>query len=180
MEERVANIQINKAGGNAGKDSKNYRISLPSLWMKQLGIDEDNREVSIQFDGEAITIRKKGHTEYDAFYKEVKKLNHEVAALFFYHGDNLCTKICVDWTTKRIAIKNETEDPLLTAFGVDQQPTWGDYEAFLQERCIPKTRDGIQFYLREQGLESYDPFEIIRRTEGRMAEDHHWIKIVEG
>ena len=63
---------------------------------------------------------------------------------------------------------------------MDQQPTWAEYEAFLQERCIPKTRDGIQFYLKELGLESYDPFEIIRRTEGRMAEDHHWIKIVEG
>jgi len=180
MEERTANIQINKAGGNTGKDSKNYRISLPSLWMKQLGIDECHREVSVQFDGETITIQKKGYTEYDAFCKETKKLNHNLAVLFFYHRENLCTKIGVDLTAKRIAIKNEIENPLLTAFGVDQQPTWADYEAFLQERCIPKTRDGIQFYLRELGLDSYDPFKIIRRTEGRMAEDHHWIKIVEG
>ena len=106
MEERTANIQINKAGGNAGKDSKNYRISLPSLWMKQLGIDECHREVSVQFDGETITIRKKGYTEYDAFCKEKKKLNHDVAILFFYHGEHLCTKICVDLTAKQISKQN--------------------------------------------------------------------------
>ena len=39
MEERKAHIQINKAGGTAGETSKNYRISLPSLWMKKMGID---------------------------------------------------------------------------------------------------------------------------------------------
>lgn len=180
IEERTANIHINKAGGTAGETSKNYRISLPSSWMKKLEIDENNREVSIQFDGEAITIRKKGTTEYDMFRMEAKKMNHEVTILFFYSGDTLCTKICADNTAKKIAIKNETDDILLTAFGVNRQPTWDDYTEFLKERCIPETRDGIRFYLKELGLNSYEPLEIIRKTEGRMAEDNHHIRIVEG
>ena len=180
MEERKANVHINKAGGTAGETSKNYRISLPSLWMKELGIDEENREVSLQFDGEAIVIRKASASEYAVFRMEAKKKAHELTVLFFYSGDVLCTKICADITAKKVAIKNETEDILQTAFGVEQKPNWGEYMDFLQERCIPKTRDGIQYYLKELGLEVYDPLEIIRKTEGRMAEDNHWIRIVEG
>lgn len=180
MEERIANIHINKAGGTAGETSKNYRISLPSVWMKKIGIDEENREVFIQFDGEAIIIRKKGETEYDAFRMDAKKRNHELKVLFYYSGDVLCTKICADHTVKKIVIKNEINDILLTAFGVEEYPNWADYMDFLKERCVPKTRDGIQFYLKELGLEAYDPLEIIRKTEGRMAEDNHWIRIVEG
>lgn len=180
LEERIANIHINKAGGNAGKLSKNYRISLPSAWIKALGINEEDKEVSLQFDGEAITIRKKGAMEYDAFLMDAKKRNHELTVLFYYNSDILCTKICADKTAKRLAIKNEVDDILLTAFGVEENPKWNDYIDFLHERCIPQTRDGIQFYLKELGLETYDPIKIIRRTEGRMAEDNHWIKIVEG
>ena len=180
MEERKANVHINKAGGTAGETSKNYRISLPSLWMKELGIDEENREVSLQFDGEAIVIRKASSSGYDIFRMEAKKKSHELTVLFFYSGDVLCTKICADITAKKVAIKNETDDVLQTAFGVQLQPDWAEYIDFLQERCIPKTRDGIQYYLKELGLEVYDPLEIIRKTEGRMAEDNHWIRIVEG
>ena len=30
---------------------------------------------------------------------------------------------------------------------------------------------------RSVGLEEYDPLEIIRKTEGRMAEDQQWIRV---
>ena len=52
-------IMINKAGGNAGKNSLNYRMSIPSVWAKTLGIAEENREVVAYFDGETLTIKKK-------------------------------------------------------------------------------------------------------------------------
>ena len=162
MEERKAHIQINKAGGTAGETSKNYRISLPSLWMKKMGIDEENKEVCIQFDGEA------------------KKKKHPLTVLYFYYEDTLCTKICADYQTQKVAIQNETKDVLRRAFGVEAYPTWTDYMDFLRERCVPETRDGISFYLKELGLEVYEPLEIIRKTEGRMAEDNHWIRIMEG
>ena len=107
MEERIANIHINKAGGTAGETSKNYRISLPSSWINKLGIDEENKEVYIQFDGEAITIRKKVLTEYNTYRVNAQKTNHNLKILFFYSSDVLTTKICADYTAKKVVIKNE-------------------------------------------------------------------------
>ncbi len=36
----------------------------------------------------------------------------------------------------------------------------------------------MKLQLEEIGLPFYDPFMIIEKTEGRMAEDHFWIRIV--
>lgn len=57
-ESRTRNIIISKAGGTAGAESKNYKISLPAPWIAEMGITEDNRKVTISFDGEKITIEK--------------------------------------------------------------------------------------------------------------------------
>ncbi len=180
MEERQAKILINKAGGNASALAKNYRVALPSVWMNALGIDEDHREVTLQFDGEAITIRLQAPDGYAAFLQNARQIRHDLLVLNFYDGDSLTTKICADQTAHTLAIQNHSEDPLRTAFGVKQAPTWQEFEEFLESRCIPRHRDGIARYLDELQLDRYDPLSIIRKTEGRMAEDHHWIKIVEG
>ncbi|MED9969369.1 MAG: hypothetical protein UFA98_05070 [Ruminococcus sp.] len=50
---------------------------------------------------------------------------------------------------------------------------------FLEERCIPRTRDGLKYYLDAIGVDEYNPFEIIKKTQGRMAEDHQWIELSE-
>lgn len=52
------NIMINKAGGNAGKDSVNYRVSLPAEWIKNMGITLEDREVELVYENNMITIRK--------------------------------------------------------------------------------------------------------------------------
>lgn len=180
LEERFANIQINYAGGNASKNAKNYKISLPSSWIKKLGINEKNKGVFIQFDGETILIRKKESQEYKVFKSMALNHGHNFVILHFYHEDVLCTKICADYTIKRIAIQNEVDDIFLTAFGVNGSPSWNDYEDFLKDRCIQKDRDGMKFYLKELGLEEYNPLEIIRKSKGKMAEDKYWIKILWG
>ena len=179
MEERRASIHINKAGGTASEGSKNYKISLPSSWIKALGIDEENKEVALLFDGEAITIRKNAKTNYDSFRINAVKKGHSFAVLYFYNKNKLCTKICADYTSKMLAVENMTEDVLLTAFGVEKSPSWAQYEAFLCDRCIPKERDGIKLYLRQLGIDKYDPLDIIRKTKGKMAEDDFWINIEE-
>lgn len=58
MEERKAKILFNKSGGTAGKGGITNRITLPTKWIKEMGLTEDNREVFISFDGEKITIQK--------------------------------------------------------------------------------------------------------------------------
>ena len=65
------------------------------------------------------------------------------------------------------------------AFGVRELPTWDDFMEFLEDRCIPRERDGLRYYLEALGLDEYDPLAIVQRTEGRMAEDHQWLKIEE-
>lgn len=57
-ESRNYKIAIGKPGGTAGRGAKNYRISLPTSWMKEMGITEEDRNVKISFDGNKITIEK--------------------------------------------------------------------------------------------------------------------------
>lgn len=57
-EERKAAVSITNAGGTAGKNSKRYRITIPSSWAKEMGVSEESREVVISFDGIEMTIRK--------------------------------------------------------------------------------------------------------------------------
>ena len=58
IETRKRRLMINKAGGTAGKDSVNYRVSLPAPWVKSMGLNENDRELKLEFDGEKIIIKK--------------------------------------------------------------------------------------------------------------------------
>ena len=86
-EERTANILINKAGGNAGPDANGYRVALPSAWMKALGISEGSRTVTLQFDGESITIRRPAVSDYDAFLANARSSAHALLILYYYGGE---------------------------------------------------------------------------------------------
>ena len=52
------NIMINKAGGTAGKNSVNYRISLPANMIKELGVNEEDRTVTVRYEDKKIIIEK--------------------------------------------------------------------------------------------------------------------------
>ena len=52
------NIMINKAGGNSGKETVNYRISLPAEAVRMLGVTKEDRKVILEYDEEKITIKK--------------------------------------------------------------------------------------------------------------------------
>lgn len=56
--EAKRNIMINKAGGNSGANTKNYRVSLPADMIRELGITEDDRSVILTAENGVITIRK--------------------------------------------------------------------------------------------------------------------------
>lgn len=53
------NVIVNKVGGNASPKSRNYKISIPTAWAQAMGIDPENRRVTMSFDSEhqQITIR---------------------------------------------------------------------------------------------------------------------------
>ena len=95
----------------------------------------------------------------------------------YMNRDELCTVILVDFLNQKILIKNETDELLFRAFGVKEKPTWEDFEYFLEDRCVPRTRFGMKEILKDYGLDFYDPLAIIEKTGGHMAEDHQWLKL---
>ena len=54
------NVIFNKAGGNAGKESYSYKISLPANIIHGLGIEKDDRGVILEWDEEnkRLTVTK--------------------------------------------------------------------------------------------------------------------------
>lgn len=177
MEIRRTNIIINNAGGNSGGNSLNYKISLPSKWMNELGITKENTHVEISFDGERIVIEQV--LSVKKFIKRGLESRHIMKQLNFYNENELCTTIFADFTDKALKIKNENCPAVLLAFGNNNMPTWKDFVYFLEERCVPRSRDNIRHYLNELELSEYNPLDIILKTEGRMAEDKQWLEVVD-
>lgn len=58
MEQRKNKIIVNKAGGTASKGSESFRISVPTVWVKALGLSKENRDIILSFDGEKIIVEK--------------------------------------------------------------------------------------------------------------------------
>ena len=95
-----------------------------------------------------------------------------------YMLDNeLCTIIDVNEKTHEIRIKNYCTNYLNCAFGKIENPTYEDYQDFLESRCFPKTRDKMKIMLYMLEIPYYDPMLIIEKTKGRMAEDDFWLDI---
>ena len=97
--------------------------------------------------------------------------------LYYMHNQKICTIIDVDEVNQKVKIKNYTNNIMFRAFGINTKPTIEDYNEFLKSRCFPETRDKLKLILKDMNLPFYDPFLIIKKTEGRMAEDNFWIRI---
>ena len=97
--------------------------------------------------------------------------------LYYMHDDMICTVIDVDDLAGRVEIHNYTANLLLRAFGKNTAPTYEDYEEFLESRCFPRTRDKIKLELARLDIPFYDPRLIIEKTQGRMNDDHFWIRM---
>ena len=129
--------------------------------------------------------RKKKFTEKDAERMArmrdhgvgLQKIADEFGTSRQVIGRYPCTVIDVDFLDQKVSIQNKTADMVHRAFGVTENPTWKDFEAFLRERCFPETRGNKKELLRQLGLTDYDPLQIIEKTRGRMADDEQWLKI---
>ena len=97
--------------------------------------------------------------------------------VWYMYEHLVCTIIDVDELNREIEVKNYTADPLFRAFGAKLEPGYEDYEAFLESRCFPRTRDKMKLQLKMMDLPFYDPIMIIQKTQGRMADDHFWLKV---
>lgn len=97
--------------------------------------------------------------------------------LWYMHGQTVCTIIDVNEMKREVHIQNYTDNLMFRAFGVEENPDYKMYLEFLESRCFPRSRDKMKLILKELDLPFYDPFMIIEKTAGRMAEDDFWIRI---
>lgn len=177
MDKRFANVIINNVGGNSSTNAKGYKISLPTSWIKELNINKNNRRVELIFDGEKIIIQPVQSLEN--FIQQKKTLKHKLIIINYYDKEFLCSTIAADFSDKTIKHKDFTDDLIKTAFGINQNPNWIDFENFLKERCIPKSRAGLREYLDSINIDHFDTLEIIKKTHGHMAEDNMHIEFEE-
>ena len=177
MERRSVKIMKRKAGGTASAGAVKYAVNIPAGWLSRMGIEKDER-VEMYFDGEKIVVRPGAGTNMQQFRKNAQEKNHCLKEYQLYDADLLCTVILADFTAEQVCVENKVDSILDTAFGVNKAPAWQDFLDFLADRCIPKTRQGLQHYLDAVGVPEYDPVQLVEKTQGRMAEDHKWLKII--
>lgn len=109
-------------------------------------------------------------------HKVIAEAMERTRVIYVYMDrDEPVTLIDVSNAIQRIKIINFTDDLINRAFGIRTKPTWEDYEAFLESRCMPRTRYGIREELENMGLDFYDPILIIEKTAGRVYEDSQWL-----
>lgn len=149
------------------------------------GIAMDKKELVILLYRQKLSIRKIADrvgistgSVCNILNENREKLNMIVRMKYMYR-DQCCTEIEADFTDKKIRIRNTTDDVFRRAFGNNLTPDWEQFEQFLEERCFPRSRHGMKLILRDMGLQSYDPWQIVHITQGRMAGDQHWISFEE-
>lgn len=57
--ERILNVTFNKSGGTSSRNGVTTRLTLPTSWVKELGLTEENREVIAKLEDGKITIEPK-------------------------------------------------------------------------------------------------------------------------
>lgn len=88
----------------------------------------------------------------------------------------ICTRMYVNFKEEKIKIKNYTDKLLFRAFGVVENPTWQDFEFFLDDRVFPRSRGDAKDLLKALDLPFYDPLCIAEKTKGRVAEDPQYLE----
>lgn len=76
---RKCKLNLYNPGGNARGNAQGCKLTIPIIWIKELGLNENNRYVNIEFDGEKIVITPEKKQlifdsleEFAKFYSEKK------------------------------------------------------------------------------------------------------------
>lgn len=55
---RKAKVLFSKSGGTASKNGITNRVTIPTVWVREMGITKDDRDVVLKFENGIITIEK--------------------------------------------------------------------------------------------------------------------------
>ena len=72
-------------------------------------------------------------------------------------------------------IKRYTLHPVKQIFYADKITRF-EFGGILEDRCWDRHRPDIQKIMSLLGLDEYNPYEICKRTHGRMYQDHIWFR----
>lgn len=93
--------------------------------------------------------------------------------------ETLVADIWFNLSTGKIEYKTYTDVLYKKPFGVKENPTIRDLDAFIESRCFPRERYNCQDLLEAMGLDHYEPYAIIKFTQGNCKEDHLYLRYVE-
>lgn len=163
LEKFAKKINDNRGAGRKNKLNKNQIKEIEALLEKGMTLTE----VARVYDTSRQII--------DKYVNQPIEKNCTLR-MTYMNGTKPCTIIDVDFINEKITIKNRTDDILHRAFGVVEEPTWQQFQEFLEDRCFPETRGNLKAILKEMNISSYDTLQIVEKTNGRTAEDNLWIK----
>lgn len=170
-------VELYEEGRGVSELAKEYGVSRQTM---SFYVHDVSCEMEIYAaDKESSVIReytywRKLNREFSVSAEELEKCRMRME---YMSGKEVFTSILVNFCDERIHIKNFTEHPLKCAFGIKRNPDWDDFQEFLEERCVPRTRDHMKIVLKDYGLDFYDTLSIIEKTGGRMAGDQRHIMI---
>lgn len=90
--------------------------------------------------------------------------------------DTPVAKIDFDIAIRYVSVVNYTNCLMDMPFGLVENPCFDDFEWFIMDRCVPKTRCRVYRYLHSIDLQDYDVYDIIRKTHGADTRDYYWLK----
>lgn len=98
-----------------------------------------------------------------------------------YDGLRMSVYYCAEKTAdvhvskNKVFVKRYTRNAVKQIFFADQMNTFQLSKVF-ESRLWPRNRDNIDIILKSMDLEFYNPLEMVRKTHGRMYNDHIWFK----
>lgn len=101
-----------------------------------------------------------------------------MSKLKVYNKQELCSIITYEYGVSPVHIENYTDIPIHCPFGLYTEVEWDTFVSYLRSRCFPEERRNKKDLLKTLGIDEYNPFEIIKKTQGRMAEDFTWMEFL--
>lgn len=101
-------------------------------------------------------------------------MDSEVIRFQYMYFDNVLADI--EYNGKSAKVLNHTTNVLFKPFGVRDKITSADVEELFKERCFPETRANAKRILKDTQFGFYDPYLLVRETNGVLYEDKFWIR----
>lgn len=124
-------------------------------------------------------MREKRNESHDNSFDNTISMDesHNIDEFEVLWKNKLCAKVRVDYKSQKVDCKQFTDDFLARPFNKkDEDVTIDDVLDFFEFRCFPRERANRDQLLKDLGLDSYFPREIVRKTHGIILEDFMWIR----